>query len=281
IYQCGFESLDKNEIERKTGAKLGRTADPTDLYVDPFGNYILTFGSNIVVMNPTSRGLYALRTGVFSGNQAATLSRLGCERIFRKCVALVLSVNGSIILHGNVVSLKTGEAIGVLGESGFGKSTLTLALVRAGATFLSDDLIAFDSKDGRLLYRTEQLHIQQSVLREMGFDVSNEYLKAKRVVRIHSNEFKHQEYYLKKLYQIHPTHEGNVMTKDFLPGESVYQLMKCAVLDPRALKITMENYLEQRIQILNFSSLKRVLLPRKLSLLKKACDLIFAESLSA
>jgi hypothetical protein len=57
--------------------------------------------------------------------------------------------------------------------------------------------------------------------------------------------------------------------------------MKCAVLDPRALKITMENYLEQRIQILNFSSLKRVLLPRKLSLLGKACDLIFAESLSA
>lgn len=44
-----------------------------------------------------------------------------------------------------------GNGLILAGESGFGKSTLTLGLVQRGWQFLSDEIAAVDARDGRLL----------------------------------------------------------------------------------------------------------------------------------
>lgn len=56
-------------------------------------------------------------------------------------MALALERSGLLCLHGSCVVMG-GRAIAFLGGKHFGKSTLALALVRAGARWVSDDLIA-------------------------------------------------------------------------------------------------------------------------------------------
>ena len=54
---------------------------------------------------------------------------------------------GIVDLHAAVVT-RRGDALLLVGESGVGKSTLTLALVEGGWTFLSDDMAPIGSDDG-------------------------------------------------------------------------------------------------------------------------------------
>lgn len=56
--------------------------------------------------------------------------------------AVLLSSAGRPLLHGAAVAFG-GGAIGILGDSGHGKSTLAAALLGAGGRLLSEDLLAF------------------------------------------------------------------------------------------------------------------------------------------
>lgn len=61
---------------------------------------------------------------------------------------LAMSAAGWTFVHAGAVAWK-GRAIVIPGASGYGKSRLVEALVRAGATYYSDEYAVFDS-DGRL-----------------------------------------------------------------------------------------------------------------------------------
>lgn len=54
--------------------------------------------------------------------------------------AVLLSSVGTPLLHGAAIAFD-GEAIGILGESGQGKSTLAAALLKSGGRLLSEDLL--------------------------------------------------------------------------------------------------------------------------------------------
>src|SRR4029453_14013537 len=58
---------------------------------------------------------------------------------------LLLPAFGLEPLHGASVAL-SGGAVLILGAAGAGKSTTALSLVRAGGTFLADDVCALDAK---------------------------------------------------------------------------------------------------------------------------------------
>jgi hypothetical protein len=55
---------------------------------------------------------------------------------------VLLSSAGTPLLHGAAVAFE-GGAVGLLGDSGHGKSTLAGALLKAGGRLLSEDLLAF------------------------------------------------------------------------------------------------------------------------------------------
>lgn len=56
--------------------------------------------------------------------------------------AVLLSSAGTPLLHGAAVAFE-GGAVGLLGDSGRGKSTLAGALLKGGGALLSEDLLAF------------------------------------------------------------------------------------------------------------------------------------------
>lgn len=55
---------------------------------------------------------------------------------------------GTEPLHGTVVSID-GRAIALLGDCGYGKSTLGAALLARGARFVTDDVVALSARAGR------------------------------------------------------------------------------------------------------------------------------------
>jgi hypothetical protein len=61
----------------------------------------------------------------------------------------VLFLRGALVLHASVLRSPDGRAIAFLGASGAGKSTLAAGLVAAGWSFLSDDVLVIQKRDGR------------------------------------------------------------------------------------------------------------------------------------
>jgi hypothetical protein len=108
--------------------ELLRDGDEWSLrYTNPEGGWLH--------LDHDSRARTLTVAGSVGWSDAATvLSGVAC--------AVLLSSAGEPLLHGAAVA-HGGGAVGILGESGRGKSTLAAALLAAGGRLLSEDLLAF------------------------------------------------------------------------------------------------------------------------------------------
>ncbi|HEU5209590.1 MAG TPA: hypothetical protein VFU06_09275, partial [Longimicrobiales bacterium] len=75
-----------------------------------------------------------------------------CEDCARQCIlgrvlALAIHLRGDLCLHASAVEVN-GTALALVAPKGTGKSTLALALVAAGATLLTDDMLRIDLRAG-------------------------------------------------------------------------------------------------------------------------------------
>lgn len=90
--------------------------------------------------NPPIHTLYG---GPYHMNQGSDLGRLSLTLATDIQAQLALRSPRRIFVHAGVVGWR-GKAILLPGRSGVGKSTLTAALVRLGASFLSDEFAVLD-----------------------------------------------------------------------------------------------------------------------------------------
>ena len=97
--------------------------------------------------------------------------------LFGLALAAVLQQNNLLVLHGSSVEIN-GSALIILGEKGFGKSTLTAALLRRGHRLISDDLVAIsvDFPKIKLLPGIPILKLWPDTIREVGFDIDKSRL---------------------------------------------------------------------------------------------------------
>ena len=95
-------------------------------------DFVLDFASDRVICTPVP------------GMTAEGLADLH----FNQIVPLVMGYRGELVLHASAVKTASG-AIGFLGATGRGKSTLAAALARAGCPFLTDDGLIMDHFAGR------------------------------------------------------------------------------------------------------------------------------------
>lgn len=72
---------------------------------------------------------------------AGALDELARAIVLGPVLSLALELRGFLCLHGSAVAID-GRAVGFLGGKFHGKSTLATALTSAGATLISDDLLA-------------------------------------------------------------------------------------------------------------------------------------------
>ena len=117
------ELLGREELVPGTVVRLLRGSDRHRVAFDDTGTFDIAPGGRTITWAP-SHGDAAL----------ARLDLLG------RVLAVAMHFGGDLCLHASAVTLH-GRAIALLGAKGFGKSTLALALVRAGARLLADDTL--------------------------------------------------------------------------------------------------------------------------------------------
>lgn len=84
-----------------------------------------------------------------------------------RVLATALYLDGLLPLHGSAVSTRDG-AIGFLAPKGFGKSSLALALAKAGAGLQSDDTLPIDAESGRAWPGVHGLRVHDDARRAVG-----------------------------------------------------------------------------------------------------------------
>lgn len=131
---CSGVEVSHEELESGVHVRLLERAGVRSLVFDDTGRFDVCSGGREISWSPASGADIAL----------ARTDLLG--RVF----ALVLHQSDRLVLHGSAVSIG-GRAVGFLAEKGTGKSTIALAMVRAGARLITDDTLAVCSRTGSVL----------------------------------------------------------------------------------------------------------------------------------
>lgn len=84
-----------------------------------------------------------------------------------RVLATALHLGGLLPLHGSSVATPEG-AVGFLAPKGFGKSSLALALAKAGASLLSDDTLPVESEAARAWPGVHGLRVHDDTLEAVG-----------------------------------------------------------------------------------------------------------------
>ncbi len=100
------------------------------------------------------------RTGLAGSEQAAVV---GLFDLVVHAVLDGLRVRGMLAIHAGVVEFD-GRAVLLAGASGYGKSTLTLALVRAGGRLLTDEMAVIAPDDRTVLPFPRGVHVRPDTL---------------------------------------------------------------------------------------------------------------------
>lgn len=92
------------------------------------------------------------------------------EEFVYRIVCLLISANTQthFLFHAAALSY-SGEGIVLAGDPGYGKTTLTLALLRRGCRFLSDEFAALNRSDNQLHPFPRSLQIEPDTLERTGF----------------------------------------------------------------------------------------------------------------
>ncbi len=140
------------------GVRLGlRTMDPTVLPAvlpllppgwHPAGTLRVQWLYSWASRKARRRGnpaIHTLYSGPYHMNQGSNVERLSLTLAADVQAQLALRSPWRVFVHAGVVGWR-GKAIVLPGRSGVGKSTLTAALVRLGASFFSDEFAVLDHK---------------------------------------------------------------------------------------------------------------------------------------
>jgi len=122
------EPLGEANVDHGVDVRSYRVADGFRLAYDDSGVFDISGDGRRITWHPMPTADLA----------AVRLDVLG------RVLAFTLHASGWLTLHGSAVALSSG-AIAFLAPKGSGKSTLAFAMMRAGATLLSDDTVAVDS----------------------------------------------------------------------------------------------------------------------------------------
>jgi hypothetical protein len=123
-----FGSVDHlPSVSAGTRQRICVTAEDTCFVVEQIGTFLIQGGREIVV-DPAAR----------VEDAELRLCILG------PALALLLHQRGQLVLHASAIAA-AGGAVALLGDSGWGKSTLAAALYARGHTVVADDVVAVDA----------------------------------------------------------------------------------------------------------------------------------------
>jgi len=116
--------------------------------------------------NPWGSPVLVLEDGVFPLDGSWYIEGYAYEQILYYILSMVRS---HFLIHSGAVSF-SGKGTILVGDSGYGKTTLVLELVRRGFKFLSDEIAAIERIDRKLDPFPRSLRIRPDTLGKVGFN---------------------------------------------------------------------------------------------------------------
>jgi len=133
---------------------------PTGLMVNWHGvaSYSITHGHEIVVYP-----------------EKDSIPEMVAQPLYGIVLAAILLQRSHLVLHGSSVAIN-GKAIVLVGEKGFGKSTLTAGLLARNHDFISDDVTAFsisNSTDLQVLSGIPRIKLWPDAVSALGYNLES------------------------------------------------------------------------------------------------------------
>jgi hypothetical protein len=140
----------------------GRFQDNAPQPVSPLKNYVFILTRPD---NPWGRPVLLLNGATWPLTRGLQLPGRLCDQIIR---ALVARIRSHILIHAGAV-VHQAQGFLLVGDSGHGKTTLVLALLRRGFRFLSDEVAALGRADGMVAPFPRSLHLRPGTLERVGY----------------------------------------------------------------------------------------------------------------
>ena len=102
--------------------------------------------------------------------------------VLGRVLAVALHAAGDLCLHASAVAID-GRAIALVAPKGYGKSTLGMALVSAGARFVADDTVRLTAEPPRVALGVPSLRLRADTVAHFGLEDSATVVGGKRVLR--------------------------------------------------------------------------------------------------
>ncbi len=244
----------------KNGSTYLRWPGPTEFLVS-------VDGSRIVARLSSAESHSTLQAVLFGGVFSVALLRMGIDQL-----------HAAAIVAGNA-------AVGFMGDTGAGKSTLAAAFVRKGFSLLTDDLLVIHSRQNSLLAQSGLPRLKlcndsgTSMMAEaLGDELGVNSFTGKRVVRLHERHFYASEIPMRALYvlQSSPNTSG-VAIEPLSQQEAFVEICRAAFNSYITPADRLRQHFVLASQLASGISVKRLLFPRNFEELPRVCDRILSD----
>ncbi len=186
-------------------------------------------------------------------------------------------------LHGTAIE-HNGRAIALLGDTGYGKSTLAAGLLRAGGRLLTDDLLLLRAMQGELFAYPGPPRIKlypevaHKLLRSEALGVPMNAQTNKYVVPLRTQMVCDQPTPLSALYLLDPIYEASDWSMpriEVLLGTKAFQVLIQATFNRRlAGRARSEHILRQTTELARSGSVRKLSYPHFIERLPEVCTAI-------
>lgn len=199
--------------------------------------------------------------------------------------SFALLKNGIEALHATAIEVN-GGAVGFLGGSGQGKSTLAAALLQRGHRLLTDDLLVLGEREGafwahpgpaRIKLFPNQAH---DLARDCGAGTSMNALTSKLVLALRAKHFQKTAVPLRALYVLHSPEKkwrSAIRISTFRPRNAFLELLKRSFNRVFVTPDRIRRQFELVTALATKVPIRRVSYPRDLANLPRLCDAVLAD----
>lgn len=201
---------------------------------------------------------------IIEPNKNATIAEIG-HLLLGMALSVILYQRDHLILHSSAVEIDA-HAIGFLGHSGNGKSSLATALYEKGYKLVSDDLAVIDYiSDEAILYSGfPQVKLWPDLIENIGIDpqglplITPKYTKRTRTI---TNRFIEKRYL--PLGNLYILDQGDDITITELKGHEAIMELVGRSYDINLAELTggLPKILTQCVQLAKHVSIKRLIRP--------------------
>jgi len=195
---------------------------------------------------------------------------------------LALTLGGHEVLHGGVIKIKK-TAVLLLGHQGFGKSTLTLAFINQGYSFLSDDVVPLIWKDEKcyVVPGLKEVRVFPEILKLI-FKKTKKNLKtvpAFQKSRLHlKSQFTSRLLPISEIFVLEAPlkRTKKISIERSTPAEAFVALLDNSFRLDLTDRVRMRRELNTLTELVNSVPVRKLNYPRKLNLLPKVIEEIVA-----